>query len=128
MEHMKTTFGKVSLVFLIFLIAGWVTMGIVHKARTHREEKIAQELFVENSKVARYGMTSAERAALAVVTLPDGDQVVGLKDGEASYTYALATKKNKANIGTITLGDMMAKKLIEATSSGVAPRLDLFFQ
>ena len=71
------------------------------------------------TKISDYSFTTAQRVARAVVTLPEGDIIVGLKDGIGSYV----SRSEEQGIVTL-VDDKLKTNLINGTYKKTNPRLD----
>ena len=109
--------------FLVVLSI-FIGLFIVRQIRYARSEKLIHEEMAENLTIAKYSTSSSERLMKAVLTLPEGDALVGLHDGTGIYPYIGSDKK--ITTGTVKLGAILGRKFIQRDSSGRTARLDVF--
>ena len=110
---------------VLFMLALGLGIQDAHEVHLrHVQQALDRRMNADNIKTARYITSSAVRVARAVITLPDGNQLVQLADGHASYTPSSEPKEK--NKGMVSVGPIMARKIILGTAGGTLPRLDLF--
>jgi hypothetical protein len=110
-KKLRTTINIVAFVLLFALL--WSGYNSINN-----KKKEFREL---QTKTEALGNTSKDRVRNAVVTVPDGDTVVGLKDGIGSYKYI-----DKVTDGKVVLQEQYLKtKFIEGVYEKSSPRLDV---
>lgn len=112
---MKNNYKKgvviIAFAIFIFLVCGAITS---HRQKTSEMKEL-------NAKVQGFSATTRSRISNAVVTLPDGNIIVGLRDGKNTYTSTSGEQ------GLVTL---IFSKLVTHYTPGVVdknyPRLEVF--
>ena len=107
---------RLILLFTITLVVIAVLAGSV----VYQKNKKTDQVERRNSQVSAFAATSAARLASAVVTLPEGDILVGLENDKSTYKPANGTIQGTVNL----LSRFLVTKFVPASSNGEAPRLD----
>ncbi len=111
---------------LSFLIALGLLVGffLMRQYENVQKEKALTAQIAENVAVVKLSRTSNDRLMKAVLTLPDGDSLVGLRDGTGTYPYIGGNKKIVT--GTVKVGTILASKFIQNNTIGGTARMDVF--
>ena len=109
---------------LIVFVGVAIGFFAVRSIEIARRENANEAIVVQNSAVAHYFATSEERIKRAVVTLPEGDTIVGLHNGTATYPYTMVAPKKV--MSTVTIGSILGRKLIPSSTLDTPARLDVF--
>ncbi len=97
------------LILVVLLTSNYITLN-------NRKER-----FNENSnKISNYADTTKDRIASSVITLPDGNLLVGMNNNIGYYASA-----SEPNIGVINIDSgLLTTKFVEGVFDTKAPRLD----